>query len=156
MEAAYNNKVRDGQIRERKERIASEQNADLVKHAEMEQQRKEHDRKAEEAEKKSKIEAAEKYQRELEAQLAAREEQIELAYQQYLKDKLIVDEVVRKIYEEDARKREEEMRKKQETRKYIEEFKEEQRLWNEREKQRLQAEAEKINQYDQEQVCLKN
>lgn len=183
LEAAYANKVRDAQIREKKERIAAEINADLVSAAETERQMKEHEQMAQQAEKKTKLESAEKYQRELEAQLTAREQQIELAYQQYLKDKLIVDEVVRKIYEEDARKREQEMSKKQEQRKYIEQFKEEQRQWNEREKQRLvlncyfrtlftnitlqervaylcytttvmfrlQAEAEKIKQYEEEQ-----
>ena len=63
----------------------------------------------------------------------------------------MVDEVVRKIYEEDARVRAEEMRKKEEQRQYIDEFKEEQKIWNEREKMRLQFESEKIKSYEQEQ-----
>ena len=94
---------------------------------------------------------------------------------------MIIDEVVRKIYEEDARAREAEMQKKQEQRRYIEEFKgetkifetlnisqyllesnswtnnfenvflEQQEIWNAQEKQRLQKEAEQIKLYEEEQ-----
>ena len=42
---------------------------------------------------------------------------------------MIIDEVVRKIYEEDARAREAEMQKKQEQRRYIEEFKGETKIF---------------------------
>ena len=42
----------------------------------------------------------------------------------------MIDEVVRKIYEEDARVRQKEMEKKQEQREYIEEFQRQQAHWN--------------------------
>ena len=48
----------------------------------------------------------------------------------FLKEKLMIDEVVRKIYEEDARVRQKEMEKKQEQREYIEEFQRQQAHWN--------------------------
>lgn len=41
------------------------------------------------------------YQRELEQQLVERELRRQEAYEEFLKEKLMVDEVVRKIYEED-------------------------------------------------------
>lgn len=41
------------------------------------------------------------YQRELEQQLVERERQRQEAYEEFLKEKLMVDEIVRKIYEED-------------------------------------------------------
>lgn len=40
------------------------------------------------------------YQRELEQQLMDRELRRQEAYEEFLKDKLMVDEIVRKIYEE--------------------------------------------------------
>lgn len=41
------------------------------------------------------------YQRELEQQLLDKERKKQLAYEELLKEKLIVDEIVRKLYEED-------------------------------------------------------
>lgn len=41
------------------------------------------------------------YQRELEQQLMERERKRQEAYEEFLKEKLMVDEIVRKIYEED-------------------------------------------------------
>lgn len=42
-----------------------------------------------------------RYQRELEQQLADKERRRQEAYEEFLKEKLMVDEIVRKIYEED-------------------------------------------------------
>lgn len=41
------------------------------------------------------------YQRQLEQQLMERERKRQEAYEEFLKEKLMVDEIVRKIYEED-------------------------------------------------------
>lgn len=41
------------------------------------------------------------YQRELEQQLVERERRRQEAYEEFLREKLVVDEIVRKIYEED-------------------------------------------------------
>lgn len=41
------------------------------------------------------------YQRELEQQLVEKERKSQEAYEEFLKEKLMVDEIVRKIYEED-------------------------------------------------------
>lgn len=42
-----------------------------------------------------------KYQRELEQQLVDNERRKQEAYEEFLKEKLMVDEIIRKIYEED-------------------------------------------------------
>ena len=47
-----------------------------------------------------------------------------------MKEKLLIDEVVRKIYEEDARARQKEMEKKEEQREYILDFQRQQAIWN--------------------------
>lgn len=44
---------------------------------------------------------AAQYQRELDRQLLDRERQRQQAYEEFLKEKLMVDEIIRKIYEED-------------------------------------------------------
>lgn len=44
-----------------------------------------------------------RYQQELERQLEEREEKKQQAYEEFLKEKLMIDEIVRKIYEEDQR-----------------------------------------------------
>lgn len=41
------------------------------------------------------------YQKELEQQLVERERKRQEAYEEFLKEKLMVDEIVKKIYEED-------------------------------------------------------
>lgn len=43
------------------------------------------------------------YQQELERQLEEKERKRQEAYEEFLKEKLMVDEIVRKIYEEDQR-----------------------------------------------------
>ena len=44
-----------------------------------------------------------RYQQELERQLEEQEQKKQQAYEEFLKEKLMIDEIVRKIYEEDQR-----------------------------------------------------
>lgn len=65
----------------------------------------EHER-AEEAERQREMERYKesiRYQQELERQLEEQEEKKQQAYEEFLKEKLMIDEIVRKIYEEDQR-----------------------------------------------------
>lgn len=57
----------------------------------MEQEKQEHKR----------YEEVVQYQQELEQQLEEKEHKRQEAYEEFLKEKLMVDEIVRKIYEED-------------------------------------------------------
>ena len=53
-----------------------------------------------------------------------------ITWWKFLTEKLLIDEVVRKIYEEDARVRQREMEKKEEQREYILQFQQQQEQWN--------------------------
>ena len=67
--------------------------------------KEEHER-AEEAEKQRDVERYKeqvRYQQELERQLEEQEYKKQQAYKEFLKEKLMIDEIVRKIYEEDQR-----------------------------------------------------
>lgn len=63
----------------------------------------EHERAAVEKQKleQKRYEELAQYQRQLEQQLLERERKRQEAYEEFLKEKLMVDEIVRKIYEED-------------------------------------------------------
>lgn len=63
----------------------------------------EHERSEMEKEKQEqkKYEEVVRYQQELERQLEEKERKRQEAYDEFLKEKLMVDEIVRKIYEED-------------------------------------------------------
>ncbi len=65
----------------------------------------EHERAETEKEKQEqkKYEEVVRYQQELERQLEEKECKRQEAYEEFLKEKLMVDEIVRKIYEEDQR-----------------------------------------------------
>lgn len=52
---------------------------------------------------KQRWEESVRYQNELEKQLMEKEKKKQEAYEEFLKEKLMIDEIVRKIYEEDQR-----------------------------------------------------
>merc|ERR1712156_249631 len=108
LNAAYATKEREAQIREREVAIQAEIEADLYRQAETERELEASHRAAEKSE-LAKIEAAKELQKDIQQQLIQKEQEKEFAYQQFLKEKLMIDEVVRKIYEEDARVRQKEM-----------------------------------------------
>lgn len=66
---------------------------------------------------------SEYYQSELEGQLEEQERKRQEQYEEFLKEKLMIDEICRKIYEEDQREVEAKLEKQKATRQYIEEFK---------------------------------
>jgi hypothetical protein len=63
----------------------------------------------------------------------------------------MIDEITRKIYEEDQRQRELERDKKGETQRFIEDFRQARELWKIGEREKLEAENRKILEYAQEQ-----
>jgi hypothetical protein len=58
---------------------------------------------AQTAKEKHKYEESVRHQQQLEKQLLEQEKQKQQAYEEFLKEKLMIDEIVRKIYEEDQR-----------------------------------------------------
>lgn len=87
------------------------------------------------------------YQRELEMQLEEKERMRQEAYQVFLKEKLLIDEIVRKIYEEDQTERQLKLEKMSATQRYIEEFKQQQAEWRRMERQKMEAENQKIMEF---------
>merc|ERR1712188_285208 len=84
--------------------------------------------------------AAIEYQEQLERQLEEQEHKKQMEYEEFLKDKLLIDEAVRKIHEEDQREQERRLEKQKATRAYIEEFKSKRDQWKAEELARQQAE----------------
>merc|ERR1711937_345914 len=150
LDAAYVEKCRKVQLREKEARLEADRKAEAAEGVKADQEMEQYKR-SQKATEKAKLIAAEQYQKALMEQVTAREKAKEEAYQQYLKEKKMIDDVVHKIFDEDERQREEERQKKIEVRRFIEEFKEQRRLWNENEKARLNNEADKIKSFEEEQ-----
>ncbi|XP_069379764.1 meiosis-specific nuclear structural protein 1 isoform X2 [Paralichthys olivaceus] len=91
------------------------------------------------------------YQRALEQQLMDRERGRQQAYEEFLKEKLLVDEIIRKIYEEDQMERELKLEKIRATQQHIEEFKRQQAQWRRMEQERMEAENRRIMKFASQQ-----
>uniref|UniRef100_A0A8C1VSN9 Meiosis-specific nuclear structural protein 1 n=1 Tax=Cyprinus carpio TaxID=7962 RepID=A0A8C1VSN9_CYPCA len=90
------------------------------------------------------------YQRqeqELERQLEEKERKRQEAYEEFLKEKLMVDEIVRKIYEEDQRELQLRLEKVVATQRYIEDFKKQQAEWRHLEREKVEAENRRIIEF---------
>ncbi|XP_070260525.1 meiosis-specific nuclear structural protein 1 [Myotis yumanensis] len=146
LKAAYMNKERAAQIAE-KDAIKYEQmkrDAEIVKIMMEEQERVIKEENAAE-ERRNKVKT--QYYSDLEKQLEEQERKKQEAYEQLLKEKLMIDEIVRKIYEEDQLERQQRLEKKNAIRRYIEEFQKEQALWREKKREEMEEENRKIIEF---------
>ncbi|XP_035483548.2 meiosis-specific nuclear structural protein 1-like isoform X1 [Scophthalmus maximus] len=87
------------------------------------------------------------YQRQLEQQFVVRERRRQEAYEEFLKEKLLVDEIIRKIYEEDQMERQLKLEKVRATKQHIEEFKRQQAEWRRMEQEKVEAENRRIVEF---------
>uniref|UniRef100_A0A663LXT7 Meiosis-specific nuclear structural protein 1 n=1 Tax=Athene cunicularia TaxID=194338 RepID=A0A663LXT7_ATHCN len=87
------------------------------------------------------------YQQELEKQLEEQEKKKQDAYKEFLREKLMIDEIVRKIYEEDQMEKQLKLDKMRATQMYIEEFKKEQAIWRRRKLEEMEEENRKITEF---------
>lgn len=143
LKSAYMNKERTAQIAE-KEALKYDK---MARDAEIAKQMKEEHERAHEAERQREMEKYReqiRYQQDLERQLEEQEEKKQQAYEEFLKEKLMIDEIVRKIYEEDQRERELAMSKRKATQKYIQEFKAAREEWKQLERARMEEENRQI------------
>nr|KAF6485988.1 meiosis specific nuclear structural 1 [Rousettus aegyptiacus] len=146
LKAAYMNKERAAQIAE-KDAIKYEQmkhDAEIAKTMMEEHERVIKEENAAEV-KRNKIKA--QYYLDLEKQLEEQEKKKQEAYEQLLKEKLMIDEIVRKIYEEDQLERQQKLEKMNVTRSYIEEFQKEQALWRKKKYEEMEEENRKISEF---------
>ncbi|KAK3737795.1 hypothetical protein QZH41_015857 [Actinostola sp. cb2023] len=88
-----------------------------------------------------------RYQNELEKQLTEKEKRKQVAYEEFLKEKLMIDEIVRKIYEEDQREISDRLEKQRATQRYIEEFKTKRNEWKHREQALMEEENRRIIEF---------
>jgi hypothetical protein len=88
-----------------------------------------------------------RYKKDLHQQLEEKENAKHMAYEEFLKEKLLIDEIIRKIYEEDQREIEKRMNARKATREFIDEFKKQRELWKEQEKILMEQENKKIVEY---------
>lgn len=91
------------------------------------------------------------YKQDIHKQIEEKEEARHKAYEEFLREKLLVDEIVRKIYEEDQREIERKMLSQKATKEYIQEFNQQREIWKQQEKDIMEAENRKIQEYAKEQ-----
>lgn len=152
LRAAYMNKERAAQIAER---MVEQQEAE-TKDRELFEMMQEEYQKAiqnQDAKQQSRDQAAVVYQAQLEMQLEEQEHKKQQEYEEFLKDKLLIDEAVRKIHEEDQDDQERRLEKQRATRAYIEEFKAKREQWKREELERQRLENQKIMEFAQAQTA---
>ncbi|XP_029431180.1 meiosis-specific nuclear structural protein 1 isoform X2 [Rhinatrema bivittatum] len=143
LNSAYLNKARAAQVAE-KEAIKYEE---MRQDSELARKMKEmFEKETEEEHFKEKKHYEDKinYQQGLERQLEENEQKKQKAYEQFLNDKLLIDQIVRKIYEEDQVEKQRKLEKISSTQRYIEEFKQEQADWRRKERERMEEENRRI------------
>ncbi|XP_076818490.1 meiosis-specific nuclear structural protein 1-like [Clavelina lepadiformis] len=155
LKAGYMNRERAAQIAE-KEAIkiqGMQRDAEISTHMKTEHARAE---KAEHEREMEKWQEGVRYQQELERQLEEKEHKKQEAYEEFLKEKLLIDEIVRKIYEEDRREQEMRLEKQLATQRFIEEFKYKREEWKRLERERLEEENRRILQFADLQQAREN
>merc|ERR1712173_2199 len=128
LRAAYVNKERAAQIAEK----MAERHDDETKDRELFAMMQEEENKSQEnmiKKQRARDQAAIEYQEQLERQLEEQEHKKQMEYEEFLKDKLLIDEAVRKIHEEDQSEQERRLEKQKATRAYIAEFKQKRDQW---------------------------
>ncbi|CAL8351846.1 unnamed protein product [Merluccius merluccius] len=146
LRSAYLNRERAAQIAE-KETMRFEtmrEEADFAR-----KMKSEHERASVEQKKldQKHCEESMRHQRELQLQLVEKERKRQEAYEEFLKEKLLVDEIVRKIYEEDQMERQLKLEKVRATQQYIEEFQKQQAEWRRLEREKIEAENRRIREF---------
>eukprot|EP00118_Oscarella_pearsei_P026426 m.309881 g.309881 ORF g.309881 m.309881 type:complete len:498 (+) comp48395_c0_seq1:37-1530(+) len=149
LRAGYMNRERSAQLAEKK---AMTMERDREEREVVETMRSEHKKATRVAEQKeqSRWEESVRYQQELEKQLDEQERKRQHAYEEFLKEKLMIDEIVRKIYEEDQREIERRLNQQKATQMYISEFLGAREEWKRRERQEMEKENQKILEFSKE------
>lgn len=88
-----------------------------------------------------------KYKEELQDQIILHEKVHRCSYEDFLKEKKMLDDIIQRIHEEDERMLEEKMCKMQKTKEEMMAFKAAQEVWKKRERDALEEENRKIQEY---------
>lgn len=151
-------KLREGYVNKERHAQMAEKEAhkfdSLIEDAEIMKRMKEQAERAEYEQRirdQNKLVEQMQYKKDVHKQIEEKEEAKQKAYEEFLKEKLLIDEIVRKIYEEDQREIERKLLSQNATRQYIDEFKKQRELWKQQEKEIMEAENRKIAEYSKEQ-----
>lgn len=150
LKAGYMNKERAFQLAEKEARRQEEKYYE----EQLAQTLQDEWNRAQELEKEQerlKWESSQMYQQQLEYQLTEQEEAKRKAYEDFLREKLLIDEIVRKIFDEDLREAEDRLLKQKQTQAYISEFKKAREMWKENERLQLAEENRKILEFAKQQ-----
>ena len=90
---------------------------------------------------------ARQYQRELLVQLEEQKQKKQKDYEDYQKEKLMINEIVRKIYQEEQKEKEIRVEKQQATKRFVEEFMEKREEWKRMQRACLEQENQRILKY---------
>ncbi|NWV63890.1 MNS1 protein, partial [Malurus elegans] len=146
LNSAYMNKERAAQIAEKKaiydEKMKWEEEI-------AQEMKEEYDRflKEEMSAELRRNEEKKMYHQELNKQIEEQEKKKQEAYEEFLKEKHMIDEIVKKIYEEDQMEKQRKLDKIRETQSYIEEFIKEQAIWRKRKQEEMEEENRKIMEF---------
>lgn len=88
-----------------------------------------------------------KYRRELQDQMIAADENRRFEYEEFLREKKMMDDVIQRMHDEDVRAIEEKMCKMKKTQEEIVAFKTAQLVWKEKKKRELELEYKQIQDY---------
>lgn len=68
-------------------------------------------------------------------------------YDEFLREKKMIDDIVQRIYAEDERERQEKMCKMQKTKEEMDAFKKAQQIWRNKEKEEIEKENQRIQEF---------
>ncbi|GLV45297.1 hypothetical protein CBL_05397 [Carabus blaptoides fortunei] len=87
------------------------------------------------------------YKKELQDQMILQYQQKQYMYEEFLKEKKLLDDIIQRIHDEDAREIEEKMYRLQRTKDEIDSFKAAQEIWRQKERQELEEENRRIEEF---------
>ncbi|KAJ3337788.1 mannosyl-oligosaccharide alpha-1,2-mannosidase, partial [Kappamyces sp. JEL0680] len=143
---AYMNKERSLQLQEKKLLVEKSILEDNALYGNWKAQAAKAELDEVETQKRNQEKAAE-YQKSLHRQVEENRQKEKEEYQQFLKEKAMVDEIVKKINHENEREARLRLEKQQETKAFVEQFMKERQEWMEEERQRQEEENQKIEAY---------
>lgn len=146
LKLAYQSKELGAQMMEHQVTAQTTRQLDATTARIMDQAREQAEREEEE-ERQRHWERNKHNQAELDRQLQDQERQKQQAYEEFLKEKMMIDEIVNKIYDEDRVATEREMNRKVKTRRELDDFKIQQEAFRQREHEQMEKENMKLMEH---------
>lgn len=87
------------------------------------------------------------YRQELQDQMIINEKRKRYLYDEFLREKKMIDDIVQRIFAEDERERMEKMCKMQKTKEEMDAFKKAQQIWRNKEKAEIEKENQRIHEF---------